>query len=225
MSLVSRSNSAVRTAAGVANGFDSRNSATTPALCGAAIDVPSIVLVAASLVFQADVMATPGANQSTQAPMFENHARLSALSVAPMVSALGALAGDCVQASIALLPAAMEYVIPAAIEAATAASRSGNELPPRLMLATAGNTAFAVTQSTPAITCVKEPKPAQSSTRTATRFTSLATPQVVPPTVPDTCVPWPLQSSAMGSLSMKSNPWLACPPKSLCVIRIPVSIT
>ena len=66
------------------------------------------------------------------------------------------------------------------------------------MLATAGWPAwwFAVTQSMPAITPELVPLPEQSSTRTATSDTCLATPYVVPPTVPATCVPCPLQSSA-----------------------------
>jgi hypothetical protein len=37
-------------------------------VCGVAIDVPLIVFVAVSLVYQADVIDTPGANQSTQLP-------------------------------------------------------------------------------------------------------------------------------------------------------------
>jgi hypothetical protein len=60
--------SAVRTADGVALGFSCRYWAATPAVCGVAIDVPLIVFVAVSLVYQADVIDTPGANQSTQAP-------------------------------------------------------------------------------------------------------------------------------------------------------------
>ena len=97
--------------------------------------------------------------------------------------------------------------------------------PPRLMLATAGLTALAVTQSTPAMTWSKVPEPAQLSTRTPTSWTPLATPKELPPTVPATCVPCPWQSSASASLSMKSKPWLARPPKSVCVIRMPVSMT
>ena len=61
--------------------------------------------------------------------------------------------------------------------------------PPRLMLATAGRTRLAVTQSTPAITPALEPDPLQESTRTAKRVTLLATPKVDPPTVPETWVP------------------------------------
>jgi hypothetical protein len=48
--------------------------------------------------------------------------------------------------------------------------------PPRLMLATAGFLALAVTQSTPAITPAVVPEPLQSRTRTAYRLTFLATP-------------------------------------------------
>ena len=47
----------LRTWAGEAVGFALRISAAAPATCGVAIDVPLIVLVAVSLVFQADVMS------------------------------------------------------------------------------------------------------------------------------------------------------------------------
>ncbi len=40
----------------------------------------------------------------------------------------------------------------------------------------------------------KVPEPPASSTLTANNFVFLATPQVLEPTVPDTCVPWPLPS-------------------------------
>jgi hypothetical protein len=43
-------------------------------VCGVAIDVPLIVLVAGVDVYQADVMPTPGANQSTHVPQFAHDA-------------------------------------------------------------------------------------------------------------------------------------------------------
>ena len=42
--------------------------AATPATCGAAIDVPEIVLVAEVEVYHADVMFEPGAKTSTHEP-------------------------------------------------------------------------------------------------------------------------------------------------------------
>ena len=45
-----------RPAPGVSAGFAPSSSAAAPATCGAAIEVPLIVLVAVSLVFQAEVM-------------------------------------------------------------------------------------------------------------------------------------------------------------------------
>jgi hypothetical protein len=68
MPFVVRLKSAVRTLAGDAPGLPWRYSAATPAVCGVAIDVPLIVFVAVVEVDQADVMLTPGANQSTQVP-------------------------------------------------------------------------------------------------------------------------------------------------------------
>ena len=90
------------------------------------------------------------------------------------------------------------------------------------MFATDGVARLAVTQSTPAMTPAVVPLPAQSSTLTATSLTPLATPYCEPPTVPATCVPWPLQSVLL--VSTVSRPQVARPPKSWCVIRMPVSM-
>ena len=98
------------------------------------------------------------------------------MSVAPTVRAVGTRAGLDVHASVPWFPAAIEYVMPEAMELATAVSKAVDGAPPRLMLATAGFTAFAVTQFTPAITWSKEPFPVQSRTRTETSDTFFATP-------------------------------------------------
>jgi hypothetical protein len=100
------------------------------------------------------------------------------------------------QAFAVELPAARAYETPELIEEATALSSAVLTPPPRLMLATAGFTAFWVTQLTPAMTPALVPLPEQLSTRTPTSLTAFATPYVLPPTVPATCVPWPLQSTA-----------------------------
>src|SRR5215212_3629092 len=78
---------AAATVAGEALGFVSRNNAATPATCGAAIDVPEIVLVAVSLVRHDDVMLLPGAKISRHVPKLENEARPSLMVVAPTVIA------------------------------------------------------------------------------------------------------------------------------------------
>src|SRR6266545_3652178 len=75
----------------------------------------------------------------------------------------------------------------------------------------------------PAAIAEKLPEPLQSSTFTATRCTPLATPYEVPPTVPDTCVPCPLQSVLLPSPTVLV-PQVARPPKSLWLVRIPVSM-
>ena len=49
-------------------GAISKPSATTPATCGEAIDVPEIVFDAVDDVYQAEVMLDPGANTSTHDP-------------------------------------------------------------------------------------------------------------------------------------------------------------
>jgi hypothetical protein len=94
------------TVAGDAPLWSPRYSAALPTTWGVAIDVPLMVLVAVSLVFQSEVMPEPGANRSTQVPKFEYEARASVEVVAPTVIALGARAGDEVHASALLLPAA-----------------------------------------------------------------------------------------------------------------------
>src|SRR4051794_39936851 len=111
-----------------------------------------MVLVAVLLVFHAEVMLMPGAKRSTQVPRLAQLGLRSLLSTAETVTASGTRAGDWVQASSANsprkpLPAAIAYVTPPAIEFFTAVSSAASAPPPRLMLATAGNTLFAVTQS------------------------------------------------------------------------------
>src|SRR5688572_21605540 len=103
---------AFRTASGVADGFDCRYSAATPATCGVAIDVPEIVFVAVVLVYHEEVMLMPGAKRSTQVPMFAHDGLVSVLSVALTVMAAATRAGEVLQAFWAKrpkkpLPAAM----------------------------------------------------------------------------------------------------------------------
>ena len=150
--------------------------------------------------------------------------------MAPTAIAPPACAGEVVQASSPIpskppLPAATAKVMPALTALFTAASTPGSTTSlPRLMFATAGLTALAATQSMPATTVVVSPLPSQPSTRTATSCTCLATPKVVPPTVPATWVPCPSQSLASVSLSKASIPDVARPPKSGWLNRIPVSM-
>src|SRR3954464_14553580 len=113
---------------------------------------------------------------STQVPKFENDARASLLVVAPTVMALGTRLGEPLHALPLSLPAATAKVTPLAIAALTALSTAVEALPPRLMLATAGDAWLAATQLMPAITPEFVPEPEQLSTRTATRRTALATP-------------------------------------------------
>ena len=54
--------------AGVMDGADSRPRATTPATCGAAIDVPDFTELAVDDPIHADVMFDPGAKTSTHVP-------------------------------------------------------------------------------------------------------------------------------------------------------------
>src|SRR2546422_5900502 len=108
MFFVVRLKSASRTCCGVAVGLPCRYRAATPVVCGVAIDVPLIVLVDVSVSHHADVMFTPGANQSTHGPKSEKSARASVESVAPTVIASVTSAGEPAQASALSFPAATE---------------------------------------------------------------------------------------------------------------------
>src|SRR5689334_15112675 len=123
-----------------------------------------MVLVAVSLVFQAEVTLTPGAKMSTQVPKLENEARASVFMVAPTVRASGVRAGEVPQASALSLPAATPKTTPAATARRTASSSDWLAGPPRLMFATAGRIRFWATQSTPATTPAVVPEPWQLST-------------------------------------------------------------
>ena len=84
--------------AGVRVGVALRIRAAAPATCGAAIEVPLIVLVAVSPVLQAEVMFWPGAKMSVQVPQLENEARASVFVEALTVIASGVRAGEALQA-------------------------------------------------------------------------------------------------------------------------------
>src|ERR1043165_43241 len=128
--------------------------ATAPAACGAAIDVPLIVLTAVSLVSQSDRIDTPGAYQSTHGPRFDHAGASSLRSIAATVITCGRSAGDDAHAAPPSLPGATVSATPSGTERATARSSAGDSAPPRLMLATAGCPGrwLAVTQSMPAST-------------------------------------------------------------------------
>jgi hypothetical protein len=133
----------VTTCAGVRVGAMPNMFATTPATCGAAIEVPDLLEVAVGPVIPAEMMCMPGAKMSTHEPRFEKSANASVEVVAPTVIAEAALDGEKLQASEYELPAATTNVIPSATPRATASliATSIPELVPRLMLATAGTPA------------------------------------------------------------------------------------
>src|SRR5688500_11570547 len=93
------------------------------------------------------------------------------------------------------------------------------------MFATAGFTRLAVTQLMPLMTPDVDPDPLQLRTRTPRIRTAFATPHFVPPIVPATWVPWPLQSLPLRPSPTVSAAIDARPPKSACARRMPVSIT
>ena len=112
---------ALRTAAGVADGCAESSSAAAPATCGAAMEVPEMVLVAVGDVYQAEVMPEPGAKTSRHEPQLEKYERLSDDVVDPTVMAVGSDAGEYEHALSLELPAATAKVMPSATPAATAA--------------------------------------------------------------------------------------------------------
>ena len=177
------------------------------------------------LVYHAETMAEPGAKMSTQLPKLENDARASLLVVAPTVIASPTRAGEEF-ARVGVGVAGGDRVgDPGGDRVATAVSSALDAPPPRLMLATAGLTRFAVTQSTPAITPDVDARSAAAQHANANRRTPLATPYVDPPTVPATWVPWPLQSLVFRPSLIASKPTNARPPNCEWVRRMPVSMT
>jgi hypothetical protein len=95
-----------QTCAGLSNWWNCRWSAAAPATCGAAIDVPDLMLVAVSFVFEADRMRTPGAKRSTHGPQFEVEEALSFVGlIDATVMAVGTSPGEKLQAFAEELPA------------------------------------------------------------------------------------------------------------------------
>ena len=129
---------ALRVVVAEAPGLNCLYSAATPATCGEAIEVPLNVAVAVSELNQADRIPEPGAKMSKHVPKFENDERASLAVVDPTVMALAARAGEVVQASVLLLPAATAIGTPELARLFTAVSSALDAPPPRLMFATAG---------------------------------------------------------------------------------------
>lgn len=100
--------------AGVVVGAVSRPSATTPATCGDAMDVPDLTELAVDEPIHAEVMLEPGAKTSTHEPKFENEDRASADVVAPTVIATGSPAGEVRHALLFEFPAATTNTTPSA---------------------------------------------------------------------------------------------------------------
>ena len=68
--------------------------APRPAICGDAMLVPEMVLVADVDPIQSEMTSTPGPKMSTTGPKLEKEALLSLRSVAPTVQTAGAEEGD-----------------------------------------------------------------------------------------------------------------------------------
>ena len=137
-------------------------------------------------------IVTPGANRSRHTPKLESSVRRRRHR-SPTVITASILAGDLRQAlspswSLPPFPAAATTVTPSSITRRTAASNEVLGGPPRLMLSTAGAPAgcWPTIQSSPAMMSKSYAAPAQSKTRIRTIVTALATPCVVPASVPVT---------------------------------------
>ena len=170
-------------------------SAAAPATWGAAIDVPCMTVEPESYRWLADLMPTPGAQVVARAVVGE---------VGVVVGARGGSHGDrgghSCRAVVATrgrsLPAATTTVIPSRISPITASSSIGEAEPPRLMFTTAGTPWrwSSMTQLMPSMMTQDGAEPLQSRALTGTMSTDFATPHLVPPIVPATCVPCPAQS-------------------------------
>ena len=94
--------------------------------------------MAVLLVNHADVIELPGAKISTTEPKLEKEERASVEVVEPTVMASGVLAGDEVEASVLLFPAATHITIPSVMALLTASSVACDAPPPNDILPTAG---------------------------------------------------------------------------------------
>ena len=94
VALVALAINCVATCAGVRVGALPNMFATTPATCGAAIEVPDLLEVDVGLLIAAEMICTPGAKMSTQEPRFEKSAKESVEPVAPTVIADASLDGE-----------------------------------------------------------------------------------------------------------------------------------
>jgi hypothetical protein len=119
--------------------------------------------------------------------------------MAPTQMAPEALAGLTLAASWLSLPAATTVVTPDAAALLTALLNALENPPPRLMLMAALALRPLATMS---LTAHEYPSRMMDvldelpwNTLTATSVACLATPYVLPPMVPATCVPWPLVSA------------------------------
>merc|ERR1719354_285802 len=156
------------------------------------MDVPDFV--DASLLFiPDDSMFTPGAYMSTQFPTDDMLASASNSSIAPTVSALVALAGELLQASYVgpSLPAPVTTMTPASFAIVLTASFNMQFFSPdNAIMTTAGMFGYfstcSATYSIPERISERAPSPLSSRTFTGTKLAPLATPYVIPPTVPAT---------------------------------------
>ena len=171
------------TSSGVASGLSSKYNAATPATCGAAMDVPLMVLIALSFVYHVDSISTPGANIETQPPKLLKEARRSLLSVAPTEITADRVetdAGDVEQASTFSFPAATTTTtFPTEDNCSNALFNARDGTPPRERLQTVGLPLFIAscsTNSMPLMTPEFAPLPSSDKTLTPTNDTAFATP-------------------------------------------------
>jgi len=168
----------------------------------------------------------PGAKISAHDPQFENDDLALALVDAATTIALGKSA--VLHVSAFSFPAAAAIEIPFDIALLMAFVNAVDGAPPRDMLITDGRVpCFALWRcmmwSMPAMTVASVP-PCAFNTLTPCKRTCFATPNVVPPTVPAQCVPWP-SVSWQDSPEKALNWHVARLPNWTCDVLIPVSRT
>jgi hypothetical protein len=109
-------------------------SAATPATCGEAMDVPHFVDVPP--FGDSDRIPEPGAKMSTQLPQLDQTERWLLLLMEPTTNALSADAGEELQASSLLFPAATTTTTPESAAELIALFKAGLNPPPRLKFIT-----------------------------------------------------------------------------------------
>mmetsp|Transcript_4742 Transcript_4742/g.5460 ORF Transcript_4742/g.5460 Transcript_4742/m.5460 type:complete len:219 (+) Transcript_4742:227-883(+) len=205
-----------------------------PATMGEDMEVPDTLRVSMSLPIHAALMAEPGAKIEQQLPNDENDERASLESIAMTAKAPSADGGLRVQESLRAFPAETTRTAPASSTASIASFKARSTrpklrdiLPTTLFLVESALAllAAAATSSSAAKMPLRGQLPLRVQTFWAINVLARAVPYSRPPAVEATWVPCPFSSFSPSPTWSPPPTHVARPPKSSCVVRMPVSRT